>query len=309
MRAVLLLAWLLVAACSRADEPTSQVELDAAVACGAPVITAWAEFLLEDLPVEVRALHGLHGAPTGQMPSREQLRGAQSARLVVLNGAGFESWLGTAALPPSRTRATAGGLDEMLLQTEERTHAHGGQGEHTHPALDGRTWLDPELARAQAARLVAELTAAFPEQAGVLAVRATELEERLLRGEAGLHPHRADLAACRVLAIHDQGYGYLARSWGGEVREIELGLDAKLDSADWNRVRAQLDGAGGLLLCPAEPGAALREQLAAEMRLVCVVFTTGENAPQPGAWWRERETAQAALIAGLEALFELRAAE
>jgi zinc transport system substrate-binding protein len=181
MRAVLLLAWLLVAACTRSEEPTSSRDLDAAVATGAPVITAWAEFLLDGLPIEVRPLHGPGGAPARQMPSRAQLRAAQSARLVVLNGAGFESWRGTAALPPSRTRATAEGLDEMLLQTEERTHAHGGQGQHTHPALDGRTWLDPALARAQAAKLVAELHAAFPEHAQVLATRATELEERLLR--------------------------------------------------------------------------------------------------------------------------------
>jgi ABC-type Zn uptake system ZnuABC Zn-binding protein ZnuA len=309
MRAVLLLAWLFAAACSRADEPTAPVELQAAVATGAPVLTAWAEFLLEGLPIEVRALHGPAGATAGQIPSREQLRAAQSARLVALNGAGFESWLATAALPPSRTRATAEGLEGELLQTEERTHAHGGQGEHTHPAIDGRTWLDPELARAQAARLVSELAAAFPEQASALATRATELEERLLRSEAGLQPHRAALAACRVLAIHDQGYGYLARSWGGEVRELELGLKAKLGTADWNRVRAQLDGSGGLLLCPVEPAAELRAQLATEMRLVCVVFATGERAPQAGAWWQERKTAQAALIAGLEALFALRAAE
>jgi zinc transport system substrate-binding protein len=309
MRAVLLLAWLFVAACTRADPPTPAVELDDAVATGAPGITAWAEFLLQDLPVEVRPLHGPAGAPAGQMPSREQLRVAQSARLVALNGAGFESWLGTAALPPSRTRSTTEGLTAKLLRTEQRSHAHGGQGEHTHPALDGRTWLDPELARAQAARLVAELSAAFPEHAQALAGRATALEERLLRLEAGLEPHRAALAGCRVLAIHAQGYGYLAHSWGGQISELELELDAKLDAADWNRVRSQLDSQGGILLCPVEPAAALRAQLASEMRLVCVVFATGERAPEPGAWWQERESAQAALIVGLEALFALRAAE
>lgn len=309
MRAVLLFAWLLLAACSPAEPPVATTELQDAVATGAPVLTAWSEFLLADLPVEVIPLHGPAGAPAGGMPSRAQLRAAQSARLVALNGAGFESWIGAAALPPSRTQVTTAGSEAKLLRTKQRTHAHGGQGEHTHPALDGRTWLDPKLARTQAVRLSVEMCGTFFQHSRVLSKRGVELQERLSRFEAKLQPHLEALAACRVLAIHDQGYGYLARSWGGEVEEVELDLDAKLGAADWNRLRAQLDAKGGLLLCPVEPAAELRAQLASEMRLVCVVFATGERAPQAGGWWKERETAQAALIAGLEALSALRAAE
>lgn len=308
MRAVLLLACFLAFACGQSEGTTVEsAELELAVATGAPVVTAWAEFLLEGSPVEVRPLHGAPGTPAGALPTREQLRAAQKARLIALNGAGFESWSSQAALPPSRTRATTEGLEERFLKTEERTHAHGGQGEHTHPVIDGRTWLDPALEMAQVQHLAKLLEVEFASHAAKIQSRASIATVALLQSADSLISLRETLEASRVLGLAGHGYGYLARSWGGGLVELELDLGARLNPSDWNRVRALLKDEGGILLCHEEPSAALRGQLAEEMRLVCVTFPTGE-APSAD-WFAERARAREAMSDGVARLLALRAAE
>ncbi|MAW61751.1 MAG: hypothetical protein CMJ94_13095 [Planctomycetes bacterium] len=307
---------LALASCGK-SEPAEPASLRDAVAVGAPPLAAWASLLLHETPIEVEPLYADEGPTGSTTPPRARLAAARTAKLVVLFGPSFEKWARQAALPSTRTVQLGEGLRDRLLEVEERTHAHGAQGEHTHKGVDGRSWLDPALAREQARRLATELCARFPEHAASITLQAAELEQRLSQLEAALADHREALAAETVLVQHGHGLAYLARIWGGPTQELELDLDQKLGTSDWNRVRAAITGAGGLLLLSDEPAAALRAQLETELKLQLVVIPTGEGAIDPaaveglrfGAWWQRQAGLTQALPDAVEALLASRAGE
>lgn len=302
---------LVAGGCGDAESPSKEpTALREAVATGSPAVHAWASALLEGTPIQVDAIYAATGAAGEATPPREGLRQARSAKLVVLQGAGFAKWARQAALPESRTTRLIERDDPRILLVEERTHAHGAAGEHTHRGADGHTWLDPEAAAAQLSRLADLLVETFPAHEatirGAEQACTREIATELARLRAAL-PAEGEVPV--GLGIHGHGYGYLVRAWGGRHAELDLPLNQRLTPADWSTVRSQLGSEGGLLLVPEAPVESLVTQLREELRVVCVVVPSGAEARPAEAWWQERRDAISALIAGFEALSDLRAGE
>ena len=94
----------------------------------------------------------------------------QHAGLVVANGRGAEvaKWLETVSIPDSRlcNSATRGLAlaDYIAIEDLRMVHAHGPEGEHSHPTMVGNTWLDPAIAKKQSAYIAQELMRVFPER-------------------------------------------------------------------------------------------------------------------------------------------------
>lgn len=304
-RWILLLAWLGSAAmaCSGSSDSNLEAnELRHAVASGSPAITAWATELLEGTDIAVDPMYAPEGHAGQTTPPRDRLRAARDARLVVLQGAGFAKWARQAALPSSRTVRLIERDHPGVLKVEERTHAHGAQGAHTHQGADGHTWLEPKLASEQILALGRELGAVFPAHRDQILARS----EGLAGERFGLSVRLHGAGAPRALGMHGHGYGYLAEIWGGQYSEIEFALDQRLGTAEWNRLRAQLDEQGALLMIPTQASAALEKQLREELRVVCVVVPNGASAAPPESWLAQREQTIDAIAAGIESLFELR---
>lgn len=308
-RCILSMILLLVGgtACSDAQDAVDDpAQLRAAIASGSPAITAWATTLLEGTGIEIDPLYAPSGHAGSTTPPRDRLRAARDATRVVLQGAGFAKWARQAALPASRTLRLIEKGDEGVLMVEERTHAHGAQGEHTHRGADGHTWLSPELAAQQIDELGNALAAAFPDHRDLVLERARLLAQDQLVSLGALRSFLGEADPPQGLGMHGHGYGYLADAWGGSYAEVEFSLDQRLGTSDWNRLRAQLGSAGAILLVPTAPAAELEKQLREELRVVCVVVTSGAEAAEAADWMAARERGYASIAAAFEALFELR---
>ena len=92
--------------------------------------------------------------PSGWVAGAETILNMQQADLVIINGATFEKWRNNVTLEEANIVNTTQGLDDRLLPLGEKfTHSHGEGGEHTHEGTASITWLDLELAIAQAEKV------------------------------------------------------------------------------------------------------------------------------------------------------------
>ena len=113
--------------------------------------------------------------PSFWRPSIADISEIQSADLILLNGAGFATWVDQVTLPRSKTVNTSAAIEEQFIVTESITHSHGDGGEHSHEGLATYIWLDPTLAVAQAEAIAAALDA---RQIAPLDVIGSELETK-----------------------------------------------------------------------------------------------------------------------------------
>ena len=157
--------------------------------------------------------------PPFWMPSGETIAELGDADLIVINGAEFERWTLTAALPVSKLVDSAEGLD--LIHIEGATHSHGVRGEHSHSGTDPHTWSDPRTYLAQAQNVHAALVEADPanqpyydESLESLKADLEELDREYTRV---LAPARG-----RHLAANHPAYGYLARRYGLDIHSFDF---------------------------------------------------------------------------------------
>jgi zinc transport system substrate-binding protein len=225
--------------------------------------------------LEVSCLLPEGADPQFHKPTRASLALYQRARLVLTNGAGFERWLASASLPPSRVLDTAANFSESLIEHTGMTHSHGFEGDHSHAGTDGHYWLDPLLAREQARSCARAMSRAFPEHADTFAEGLARLEESL----EALHERfgAAIPKGTRLLASHP-AYDYLARRYGWEVHNLDLDPKEPLSEeqfAELERLNETLKPA--LILWEAEALLATREALESRLGLRSVVFSPAEN--------------------------------
>src|SRR5690606_3832299 len=153
--------------------------------------------------------------PIFWQPSREAIASYQKAGAIILNGAEFEKWAITAALPRSRVIVSAADIPGGLVTFKSTTHSHGAGGEHTHEGIDGHTWLDPHAAMAQAEAIRDGLSRLFPEHTEDFARGFEELRRDLDDLDARLTELTGRLDGVQLFASHP-AYNYLARryDWG-----------------------------------------------------------------------------------------------
>jgi zinc transport system substrate-binding protein len=195
--------------------------------------------------------------PIFWQPSRDVLGKYQSAALIVLNGAGLEPWVETAALPRSRVVVSARPLEGELITIEGVRHSHGPVGAHTHSGLDGHTWLDPVNARLQALEIEKALAARFATEA--------------VRFELG-----PALSGVTILCSHP-AYNYLARRYGWTIENVDLDPEAVIEPEALSEIAARRPAGGRtILLWESEPLASTADRLE-RLQIRSVVFSPAEN--------------------------------
>jgi zinc transport system substrate-binding protein len=218
--------------------------------------------------------------PLHWQPDRATLQVFAEATLIVLNGAGVESWRATASLPLSRIVDTTEKLGAELVRFEAVTHSHGG-GEHTHEGLDGHTWLDPRLLLGQAEALREGLLRAFPAQHAAIQRNFAALEADLGALDQRWRGIAPRLKRVNLLASHP-AYNYPSKRYEFLITNLDLDPERELGGGEL----AALGVARGarevpaLLLWESEPLAATREKLERELALPSLVFSPCENPPR-----------------------------
>lgn len=193
--------------------------------------------------------------PSFWRPSIADISMIQSADIILLNGAGFATWVDRVSLPRSRVVNTAAGIEDQFIVTESITHSHGDGGEHSHEGLASYTWLDPMLAIAQAEAIanaaIARSLAPAAEIEERLAALKSELEELDTTARANL----ATAQAVPMIATHPR-YQYFARRYGLSVTSLEWEAGAMPTADDIADLAALVDDTGArVLIWEAEPPA------------------------------------------------------
>ena len=125
-------------------------------------------------------LPAMTGDPAEWKPDADAIIELQNADLILLNGAGYESWLSWVTLSADRLLDTTETItDQLISLSGDALHQHGPTGEHSHQGVAFTVWLDPALAIRQAQLIQQSLSSLLPRQAEVFAANLDQLTDRL----------------------------------------------------------------------------------------------------------------------------------
>ena len=174
----------------------------------------FASRIIEDVDGALEiVLPDIHGDPAFWMPSTEQIQLLQSADVILLNGAGAESWQNLITLDRRRLVDTSANVVEKLIAFDDSVqHQHGPEGEHSHRGTAFTTWLDPQLAIAQAKVLTNALIVIAPMGETQYLDNLAKLEQELTELDSRLADVFARLDDRPVLFSHPV-YQYLERRY------------------------------------------------------------------------------------------------
>lgn len=145
----------------------------------------------------------------------DQVRTAESARTIVISGAGLEDFMGDMLKPEKIIDASAG-----ISLLEARPHAHE-EGKTLHHDHDPHIWLSPINARAMAENIAVGLIGAYPEQKDVISANLESLTQDLQDLQTYGEEALKDLAIRELITFHD-GFAYLADAFDLTIlRSIE----------------------------------------------------------------------------------------
>ncbi|MFK7870637.1 MAG: metal ABC transporter substrate-binding protein [Roseobacter sp.] len=209
--------------------------------------------------------------PSFWRPSIADISMIQSADLILLNGAGFATWVDRVSLPRSKLVNTSVVIEDQFIVTESITHSHGDGGEHSHEGLAAYTWLDPLLAIAQAEAIAGAVSAQGIAPADDVAEQLNTLRADFLGLDADARAVTEGLAGVTFIATHPR-YQYFAKRYGLKLTSLEWGAGTMPDDeqvADLKKLIEQT-GASVLIWEAAPPAGAF--EIATELGLQNIVF-------------------------------------
>jgi zinc transport system substrate-binding protein len=220
--------------------------------------------------------------PANWRPDAETIGRYQQADLILLNGAGYAAWVQQATLPPGRLVNTSAAVADQYISVDQAiTHSHGPEGDHNHSELAFTTWLDTEIAVAQAQAILHSLIKLLPEREAEFraAYEALALELRTLDGS--FERVFDDLGNGPIMVSHPI-YQYLQRRYDLDAVSVHWEPDRIPDETQWvDLERILLTHPARLMLWEAEP----MDQVADRLRGLGVevaVFETAGNRPDSG---------------------------
>jgi len=224
----------------------------------------------------------IEGDPAMWAPGGQESADLQNADLLILNGAGYESWLAFTTLPGGHLLDTTANVQAMLLPIENETvHQHGPAGKHSHQGTAFTTWLDPQLAIEQARSILQGLSQLKPEQSGLFNRNFEELKMELEQLDQSLAQAFTRLGDQAVVFSHPV-YQYLQHRYGINGRSMHWEPDTEPGTKEWidfgNLLR---EHPAKLMLWEAPPIDAVQEKLR-QMGVVYVVFDPAGNLPDQG---------------------------
>lgn len=184
----------------------------------------------------------------GFEPSPADARKLAGARLVVVNGLGFDSFIDKlmkAAGSTARVVTVSAGLPLLRKAAEKSDHRHGHSHAGGKAKDDPHLWQSPANVRQMARTIAAALSTA--DEAGKAAYDAN-LTAFLTRLDALDQEFRTAIArvpeARRVFATNHDAFGYLARDYGLTIHAIQgVSPHAEPSAADLARIIRQLKAA------------------------------------------------------------------
>ncbi len=238
--------------------------------------------------------------PAFWQPDATAIAGLQQVGLILLNGAGYEQWLGRVSLPRRRLVDTSADFSDQYIQTEAgATHSHGLEGEHSHAGTAFATWLDPTQAVEQARAVRDALARLVPDDAEAFARNYSALEQDLLRLDEQLRDIVAAGADKPLLASHPV-YQYLARRYELNLESVLWEPETVAAESEWAALAGRLKAhPARWMLWEGEPSAENRRRLKA-LDIESAVYDPCANRPAQG----DLLDAMAGNVEGLRQIFD-----
>lgn len=178
----------------------------------------------------------IEGDPAFWKPSSKDIEYFQQADLIMLNGAGYESWLPTATLPEDKMVNTSYAFSNQLIREDQAlVHKHGPEGKHEHGATAFTTWLDLQQAIRQADAVKVALIKVLPDQAGIFEKNFTSLQKELLSLDQRLQTIGDRLQHTPLLFSHPV-YQYFQRRYGFSGHALHWEPDVVPDEEQWQKL-------------------------------------------------------------------------
>ena len=193
-----------------------------------PVYVAALNILGDDPDVTLTRLDGAAaGCLHDYQMSPSDRRGVQEADLILLNGAGAETFLHD-VVDESKCVDTSTEV-ELLLSEGEHHHDHA-EGDHPHEEYNEHVWLSPVCYSQQVAATMDALIALNPEREEVYRRNAENYQRQIYTIQTQLTAIKVELQGTPCVLFHDS-LAYLAANLGLDVKltlsvEGESGLSA-----------------------------------------------------------------------------------
>ena len=218
--------------------------------------------------------------PAFWKPQDKDIVQYQQADLVLLNGAEYEKWLPTVALPLTKQVITSQLFtDRYLTNGEVVTHSHGPGGMHSHGLIDFNTWMDPQQAALQAQSVRDELVRLLPDSTKEFDANLRSLQKDLVDLDTTLATISSRLGKEPLLGSHPV-YQYLARRYGWNLQSVHWEPDEMPSEEEWRKFgELHRKHPARVMIWEEEPLPAVAERLR-KMGIQPVIFETLANAPR-----------------------------
>jgi len=221
--------------------------------------------------------------PAYWSPPPEAIVEYQAADLILLNGAGYASWVPRASLPDWKLVNTSSAVEGALIVADEAlVHSHGPEGEHEHENTAFTTWLDPTIAIEQAKAIRDALIRVQPAHEAGFEAGFRELEADLAELDQRFERWATEWSGQPVLASHPV-YQYLARRYRLDLRSVHFEPDALPAADQWRGLRGLMEEhPAHWMLWEGEPLPEIRARLEDDFGISAVVFDPAAGKPATG---------------------------
>ena len=277
---LLLSILILLGACEETGEDGSLVDGHAAkplvLASNYPLYYFTSEIAGDEVHVE---MPDIDGDPAMWVPGAADILQLQAADLIVINGAGYESWLAFTSLDTKRLLDTTADIQDLLLPIENAAlHQHGPQGEHSHEGTAFTTWLNPQIAIEQARAIARGLSALVPAHTEAFKTRLALLEKRLDELDRSLEQAFSNIKDQPLVFSHPV-YQYLQKRYGLNARSVHWQPDTEPGVKEWVDFQNLLrEHPAKMMLWETMPITSVVERLQ-KMGIRSIVFQPAGNRP------------------------------
>ncbi len=280
-RALFLPLLVLLSACEEVSPPTQSQDNATAyiVAVNSPLQT-FAKRLMADR-VQVKMPAAAEADPAQWQPTIDEIQVLQGAQLILLNGAGYSTWLNRVSLSDSRLVVTSRASEVQWIELQDQmTHSHGPTGEHAHGGYAFTTWMDMQIAALQAEAVATALQNRWSQQAEGIGGQLERLLAEIDSLDRAYKQSAAKLAGRQLIYSHPV-YQYFERRYQLAGLSLHWEPDVMPPAEQWEALQSHLQP-GALFVWESEPLPAIASRLTA-MGVEQVTLDPGANTA--GADW------------------------
>jgi zinc transport system substrate-binding protein len=215
--------------------------------------------------------------PAQWNPQLEDVLQMQRGELIILNGAGYSTWLDKVSLSPDRlVNSSLGFKGQWISLTGQTTHSHGPGGDHSHSGYAFTTWMDLSLAKRQVNAIAKALVQRWPEQQQEIALRETQLLEALTNLDRAYQQLAVELAGKKLIYSHPV-YQYFEHRYQLAGVSLHWEPGEMPTEQQWKELENRVAGKSDyLFIWEDEPSTAIAERMAG-MGLASVVIRPAAN--------------------------------